>query len=222
MYEEVTLLRQKNMGVSSARNNGAMMAEFEWIAFLDSDDTWSEDKLQKQVAFHKQHKSIEISYTDEKWIRNDEEVKVPKKYTKSDANLYERSLDMCIIAPSSIVMKKKLYDKFSGFDEDLEVCEDYDLWLRIMKKHSFGLINEKLMTKYAGEENQLSFKHWGMDRFRVRTLESLHVEYPEDKKIVDMLIQKYEILKLGAIKHKREEEVFHYEERLNELNVIIR
>jgi len=217
MYEEVTLLRQKNMGVSSARNNGVMMAEHEWIAFLDSDDTWDRDKLKKQVAFHTKHKDIKISYTDETWIRNDVEVKVPKKFSKSDDNLYERSLEHCIIAPSSILMQKKLYDKHAGFDESLEVCEDYDLWLRIMKENTFGLVNEKLMCKYAGHENQLSYKHWGMDRFRVRSLESLHVSYPEDELLLDVLLEKYRILLEGAIKHERGEDAFHYEQRMNEL-----
>ncbi len=218
MYDEVSLLRQKNMGVSAARNNGVMMAASEWIAFLDSDDTWHRDKLKKQAAFHKKHCDILISYTDETWIRNGVHVKMPKKFSKSSENLYERSLSHCIIAPSSVMIQKKIFDKMGGFDESLEVCEDYDLWLRILKCHQIGLINEKLIVKYAGHDDQLSMKHWGMDRFRVRTLEALHVKYPDDEMLLHVLIQKYKILLEGAQKHQRSKDAFHYQERINYLN----
>ena len=219
MYDEVSLLRQKNMGVSSARNNGVMMAESKWIAFLDSDDVWHRDKLQKQVDFHKKNPDILISYTDENWIRDALHVKVAKKFSKSVENLYERSLSHCIIAPSSVMIKKKFFDDIGGFDESLEVCEDYDLWLRIMKENKIALIDEKLIDKYGGHANQLSAKYWGMDRFRVRSLEALHVRYPDDKLLLDVLIEKYKILLTGAKKHNRFDDAFHYEQRLSELSV---
>lgn len=217
MYDEVHLLRQKNMGVSAARNNGVMMAESEWIAFLDSDDTWERDKLQKQVDFHKKNLTCKVSYTDETWIRNDLHVTVPKKFQKGWGDLYERSLEQCIIAPSSVMIHKKFYDQMEGFDETLEVCEDYDLWLRIMKCESFGLLNEALIKKYGGHDDQLSAKHWGMDRFRIRALEALHVNDPEDTLLLHVMIEKYQLLLAGAKKHERYDEAFHYEQRLNEL-----
>ncbi len=217
MYDEVNLLRQKNMGVSSARNNGVMMAESKWIAFLDSDDTWHENKLKKQVDFHKKNRDILVSYTDEKWIRNDLHVNLPKKFAKSHENLYERSLSHCIIAPSSVMIEKKLFDRVGGFDETLEVCEDYDLWLRILKEQKIALIDETLITKYGGHQDQLSAKHWGMDRFRVRSLEALHVRYKDDEKLLHVMIKKYDLLLKGAKKHERFDDAFHYEQRLSEL-----
>ncbi|MEA1919859.1 MAG: glycosyltransferase family A protein [Campylobacterota bacterium] len=217
MYDEVSLLRQKNMGVSAARNNGVMMAESEWIAFLDSDDTWQSDKLQKQLAFHKQNLTCKVSYTDETWIRNDHHVKIPKKFQKGWGDLYERSLEQCIIAPSSVMIEKKLYDRMEGFDETLEVCEDYDLWLRIMKHESFGLLNEALINKHGGHDDQLSAKHWGMDRFRIRALEALHVSYHDDTLLLDVMIEKYQLLLIGAKKHERYDDAFHYEQRILEL-----
>jgi len=217
MYDEVNLLRQKNMGVSSARNNGVMMAESQWICFLDSDDTWERTKLQKQIDFHKKNRDILISYTDETWIRDGLHVKVPKKFAKSHENLYERSLSHCVIAPSSVMIQKKLFDRVSGFDETLEVCEDYDLWLRLMKEHTIALIDETLINKYGGHEDQLSTKFWGMDRFRIRSLEALHVKYPDDKMLLHVMIEKYQVLLLGAKKHERHDDAFHYEQRLGEL-----
>ncbi len=217
MYSEVTLLRQKNMGVSAARNNGVMMASSEWIAFLDSDDTWHPHKLEKQVAFHQQYPYLKISYTDEQWIRNGTSVNSPQKFAKSNENLYERSLEQCIIAPSSVMMRKELFDTFGGFDESLEVCEDYDLWLRLLCEHEFGLLNEKLITKYGGHEDQLSTKFRGMDRFRVRALENLHVKYSHDVQILQTLLKKYKRLLHGAQKHGRFEAAHHYQNRIDSL-----
>jgi glycosyltransferase involved in cell wall biosynthesis len=218
MYSDVILLRQKNMGVSAARNNGVMMAASEWIAFLDSDDVWEVEKLQKQVHFHQKNPTCKISYTDETWIRNGLHVKVAKKFQKGWGDLYERSLNECIIAPSSVMMTRRLFNEMEGFDETLEVCEDYDLWLRIMKHHAFGFIDEALIIKYGGHDDQLSTKHWGMDRFRVRALERLLTLFPEDAKLLHVIGEKYALLHQGALKHGREEEAFHYAQRIAALN----
>lgn len=217
MYDEVSLLRQKNMGVSAARNNGVMMATCEWIAFLDSDDAWHKDKLKKQVAFHKKNRDLLISYTQEIWIRDGLHVNIPTKFVKSSEKLYERSLSHCIIAPSSTLLHVDVFKHVGDFDESFEVCEDYDLWLRILKEYEIGLIDEPLITKYAGHEDQLSMKHWGMDRFRVRSLENLHNSYPDDKMILHVLLQKYRVLLLGAKKHQKAKDAFHYEQQIERL-----
>ena len=213
-YDSVMLLRQKNMGVSAARNNGVMMASSEWVVVLDSDATWHPHQLERQSAFHQEHPHLRISYTDEQWVRHGTSVNLPQKFRKSNENLYERSLEQCIIAPSSVMMQKKLFETVGGFDESLEVCEDYDLWLRLLQEQTFGLISEKLITKYGGHDDQLSTKFWGMDRFRVRALENLHVNFPHDRRIVEMLIHKYRLLLQGAHKYHRREAAHHYEQRL--------
>ena len=119
-----------------------------------------------------------MSYTDEFWIRDAKEIKVPKKYQKYGGNIFDMCLSHCIIAPSSVLIHKSILE---DFDEDLEVCEDYDLWLRIASKYEIGLVDEKLITKYAGHDDQLSFKFWGMDRFRVVSLENLLLyEFPSE------------------------------------------
>ncbi|MDQ7045188.1 MAG: glycosyltransferase family A protein, partial [Sulfurimonas sp.] len=73
-FPQIIYIYQKNAGVSSARNLGIKNAKYEWIAFLDSDDTWDEDKLKKQIEFHTNNPEIFMSYTAEKWIRDDKEV----------------------------------------------------------------------------------------------------------------------------------------------------
>ncbi len=217
-FSNIKYFYQANKGVSSARNLGIKKSSYEWIAFLDSDDEWHEDKLNIQVNFHKNNKDILISYTDELWIRNNEIVKIPKKFVKHGGEIFKECLSHCIIAPSATLIHKSLLDEVGLFDESLEVCEDYDLWLRIAVKNEIGLVDEKLITKYAGHDDQLSFQHWGMDRFRVMALEKLLLNYDKNTEIIDMLKKKYSVLLKGAKKYDKIADIKIYEKRLRELD----
>jgi glycosyltransferase involved in cell wall biosynthesis len=217
-FPNIRYFYQKNSGVSSARNLGIKKAKKEWIAFLDSDDAWHMHKLQEQAAFHKQNPHILMSYTDEQWIRDKKDVKIPKKFQKIGRNAFLENISYCNIAPSSVVLHKSLFDAVGLFDERLEVCEDYDLWLRIAREFEIALVPKKLIKKYAGHDDQLSFKHWGMDRFRVVALEKfLDTEY-EDL-ILETLIQKYMLLLQGAIKYDKIADIEIYERKLKFLRL---
>ncbi|MCK4738277.1 MAG: glycosyltransferase family 2 protein, partial [Sulfurimonas sp.] len=168
LFPSVKYYYQENSGVSSARNLGIKNSTYDWIAFLDSDDEFHIDKLKAHVDFHKNSPDIRMSYTNEKWIRDDREVKLPKKYQKVGGDIFEECLSHCIIAPSATLIHKDLLDEVGLFDENLEVCEDYDMWLRMALKNKIGLIDKKLITKYGGCDDQLSMRFWGMDRFRVQ------------------------------------------------------
>ena len=179
-FPEIIYIYQENRGVSVARNAGIQKAKNEWIAFLDSDDEWHSKKLQKQIDFHRKNSDILMSYTDEVWIRNGQKVKIPKKYRKIGEDAFVENLSYCNIAPSSVMLHKKLLDRVGLFDEDLEVCEDYDLWLRIASKEKIALIDEKLINKYAGHDEQLGFRK-NMDRVRIAILQKLIASFDCNK-----------------------------------------
>lgn len=220
-FPDIKYFYQKNSGVSSARNLGIKKSSFEWIAFLDSDDEWHGDKLKEQTLFHKENPEILMSYTDEKWIRNSSEVKIPKKFRKFGGEIFKECLSHCIIAPSATVIHKNLLNAVGDFDESLEVCEDYDLWLRVALESKIGLVDKKLITKYAGHDDQLSFKHWGMDRFRVLALEKLLKSNQKNKtfELRNELFKKYTLLLKGAIKYDKACDITIYEKRLRELKI---
>lgn len=214
-FPNIIYVYQKNRGVSFARNRGIQKANGEWIAFLDSDDEWDSKKLALHVEYHQKHPTIFMSYTDEKWIRENKEIKVPKKYQKYEGHIFEKCLSHCIIAPSSAFIHRSILNDVGLFDETLEVCEDYDLWLRVTCRYEVGLIREKLITKYAGHEGQLSFKHWGMDRYRVQALEKLLGS--KEKEIVKRtLLEKYSILLKSALKYDRIAQIKEYKEKIKE------
>ena len=171
-FPEIIYIYQENRGVSTARNVGIQRAKNEWIAFLDSDDEWHQEKLQKQVAFHQNNPDILMSYTAEKWVRDGKVVKIPKKYRKIGLDAFVENLSYCNIAPSSVLLHRRLLEKVGLFDESLEVCEDYDLWLRISSENEVGLLSEQLIIKYAGHDEQLGFRK-DMDLIRIKVLEQL-------------------------------------------------
>ncbi|WP_372998763.1 glycosyltransferase family 2 protein [Sulfurimonas sp.] len=218
LFPDAKYFYQNNAGVSSARNLGIKKANFEWIAFLDSDDEWHPEKLQEHLELHLNKPELQMSYTDEKWIRDAKELKVPKRYRKFGGNIFKECLSHCIIAPSATLIHKDLLERVGLFDESLEVCEDYDLWLRIAIDNKIGLVDKKLITKYGGDEDQLSMKFWGMDRFRVKALEKL-LEISESKEelIKSMLIEKYSLLLKGAKKHDKMQDINNYEKKIEDL-----
>lgn len=207
-FSEVTYVYKANGGVSSARNEGIKRAKYEYIAFLDSDDEWHKDKMYLQLK-----SSSLVTYTDEVWVRNGKEIKIPKKFHKNMPTTFESEIEFCNIAPSSIVIHKSVLDEVGLFDEELEVCEDYDLWLRILLEYSISLVDQKLIIKYAGHEDQLSFKYWGMDRFRVRSLEKLY-QVSSRSIIKEILHKKYILLLKGFEKNNRIREVEIYKNKI--------
>jgi len=220
LFPQIKYYYQENSGVSSARNLGIKKAICEWIAFLDSDDEFHLDKLRYQIEFHKKHPDILMSYTDEKWIRNASEVKMPKKYQKFGGSIFTECLSHCIIAPSATMMHKDLLGSVGLFDETLEVCEDYDLWLRVASKNEIGLIDKKLITKFGGAADQLSMKFWGMDRYRVQSLEkllNLDLSLEQKSLVKKTLLNKYSLLLKGAVKYDRMSEIKEYKTKIERL-----
>ena len=197
---DIKYIYQSNCGVSSARNKGVKTAKGEWIAFLDSDDEWMEDKLQKQMEFFGRNPSVKFCHTEEKWIREGREVKYPKRLQKPSGWCFYDNLQTCKIAPSSVVLHKSILDDVGLFDESKKVCEDYDLWLRISKKYEIGLIKEKLITKYAGDD-QLSKAIKFIDLHHIYSL----LKFKDDEKVKKTAEKKLNILEKGAKKHNNEE-----------------
>ncbi len=205
----------KNRGVSVARNAAISTSDSEWIAFLDSDDFWHPEKLQKQIAQTKNRPECPIHFTDEIWIRKGVRVNPKKKHQKKEGWIFKPSLELCLISPSTVLLRRELFEIHGLFDETLPICEDYDLWLRLTAKHPVALLNEKLMTRHGGHADQLSRSDWGIDRYRVQSIQKiLKTESlrPEDRlAAIQMLQKKCRILANGFRKRGNLKEVEKYE-----------
>ena len=213
-YPQCRLLSQANSGVSSARNLGIANAKGDWIALLDSDDAWHPEKLAQQMSALNDSQEIRICHTEEIWIRNGKRVNPMKKHAKCGGRIFRRCLPLCVISPSSVILHRTLFQEYGWFDTDLPACEDYDLWLRLCAQEEVRFLSEPLTIKYGGHDDQLSQKHWGMDRFRVTALEKLLQSTPLSERdrqaTLETLVEKTGILAQGAKKRGHQPRAEHY------------
>ncbi len=213
----LTVLTQNRRGVAAARNRGVRHALGSYLAFLDSDDLWHPLKLQRQLDFMEQNPEVEICQTDEIWIRNGVRVNPRNKHRKPSGDIFRASLDLCLVSPSAVMMRRELFERTGGFDESLPVCEDYDLWLRIARDTEVPLIPEALATRRGGHADQLSRSTWGFDRFRVTAIANLIEAGLDPEKAgwaLEAMTKKVTILANGARKRGNEAMARAYEERL--------
>ena len=170
---KIKYIFRDNRGVSAARNLGARVSRGKYLAFLDSDDLWEPEKLETQVRCMEANPHFPLCYTDEIWIRRGIRVNPKKRHAKYSGWIFEKCLPLCIISPSSALMKRSLFEEIGGFDETLPLCEDYDFWLRVTCRYPVLFIDKKLIVKRGGHADQLSTRSWGNDRYRVMALEKL-------------------------------------------------
>jgi len=218
-FPEVRCISQANAGVSAARNAGIAASRGGWIALLDSDDEWMPKKLELQMDAILKHPDLALCHTNEIWIRNGRRVNQGLRHAKSGGMIFEQCLALCAISPSSVMLTRNLFDEVGGFDESLPACEDYDLWLRICSEHPVLLVDEPLVTKYGGHDDQLSRKYWGIDRFRIQALtgiiDSNTLSDVHRTAAVAMLRSKLDVYLGGARKRGKHDEIARCEALLS-------
>ena len=199
----VRFISTPKRGVSAARNTGVRASGGRYLAFLDSDDLWKAGKLVRQTAFMEEHPQVQICQTEEIWVRNGVRVNPKLVHRKPSGDVFLRSLDLCLVSPSAVMMTRDLFERVGGFDESFPVCEDYDLWLRVSVQEPIPLIPVPLVIKRGGHADQLSRSIWGMDRYRVLTLQKLlraGLVDPRRAAVLSVLRRKVAVLSNGARK----------------------
>ena len=121
-----------NSGTAATRNFGVRMAKGEWIAFLDSDDLWKADKLEKQMAMLTKHPDARLIFTGSGFMDADGKpiaytLHVPERVNRS------RLLRQNIISCSSVLIRKELMTEFP-MPEEGGIHEDFATWLKVLEK----------------------------------------------------------------------------------------
>jgi hypothetical protein len=155
----VVVLRQAKLGVSAARNAGIRAARGEFVAFLDHDDWWMPEKVQRQVALFTANERLGLVHTgfDEfSMVQN----KVVSVYDTSRSPLlqgdcYEQLLLGNAIFNSTVMVRAAAFARAGMLNTAMVVnsCQDYDLWLRIARHYPLGYIPDKLaVLRLHGEQ----------------------------------------------------------------------
>jgi len=140
---------------SVARNAALREATGEFVAFLDSDDIWRPDKLQIQIASLRSHVARKWGYT--RFVLVDEfghptDWQRTRSWPVLDGWIFDDLVkSKTVIAVPSVVVSRTLLEQLGGFDENLIMCEDYDLWLRLAEQSEVDAIDEPctLVTRHA-------------------------------------------------------------------------
>ena len=202
----IELVRLKSRkGVSYARNRGIERGREKWVAFLDSDDEWLPEKLEKQLEFAAAHPDLPLIHCNEIWLKNGRPLAQKKKHKKQGGRIFIPAARLCCVSPSAALLKRSLLEEIGLFREDFPVCEDYELWLRALSRYAAGFVEEALVIKHGGHGDQLSRRYPAMDFWRVKALK----DYVEDSRLSEeerlaagrILREKAEILLKGCKKH---------------------
>ena len=140
-----------NIGAGLSRNVGILHSKGSYIAFLDCDDLWVKDKLEKQLNFMKNNK-ISFSHTSYDVINHKNEIIKNKRAPK--IIIFDKLLLNCQIGLSTVMIDKKLLNHECKFP-NLKTKEDFVLWLQISKKTDLYGIDLPL-TKWRKLKNSLS------------------------------------------------------------------
>ena len=174
MDRRVRYIRQDNRGVAAARNAGLAHATGELIGFCDSDDLWLPRKLERQVAYLRQHPDVGLVYSDVMSMRGGQ-VDVPSYFAERlprAGRVLHALLEQNFIPTSSVLIRKRCLDEIGGFDESLTTSEDYELWLRFCQRFPVGYVPEILVTVRRHADN-LTSEHWRGQRAHLLVLDRM-------------------------------------------------
>jgi len=193
--EKIRYFYQKNQGRSKARNKGILLAKGEYIAFLDSDDVWLEEHLQKEIKVLESHPNVSLVYSEVEIIGEDGNIFPmgpnwkPKRYSGLPLN---QLIEENFIPFSSSLVRKKCFEEIGLFDSDMEPSEDWDIWLRIVKNgHKVYYINE-VLTQYRWKEANLSKEYQKrMVEGGLKVLLKFYKNYSLEKSTLKFWIRSY-------------------------------
>jgi glycosyltransferase involved in cell wall biosynthesis len=144
-FPQVRVVTQANAGVAAARNHGLRLARGAWVAFVDADDIWLPGKLQAQFKEMAEVPGCRMSYTawqvwhcqepepDPAYLADVAERADDSRWRGASGWIYPQLLLDCVVWTSTVLGERSLFEEVGGFDENLRVGEDYDLWLRISR-----------------------------------------------------------------------------------------
>jgi glycosyltransferase involved in cell wall biosynthesis len=146
---------QQNQGQSHARNLALEQAKGDFIAFLDSDDIWAPDKLEKQLAVLQANPDVDIVHGDEAVI-NEQGVVISADNMKRHSGQITRYLlaDNSVSITTALV-RRRCFDEMGGFDTSVGVADDYELWLRFSARFSYHYV-PGIVASYRVMADQIS------------------------------------------------------------------
>ena len=144
--------------MSSARNQGVLAARGELIAFLDADDRWVPEKLERQVAFMDANPQFSMSYTDMSHVVKGSLINESYLHENGyshfkSGRIYEHILQEGFIFTPTVIIEKACFQEVGLFDPFLSTCQDVDMWLRVADRFEIGFLDQPLSVRFEHDIN---------------------------------------------------------------------
>jgi len=145
---------QENKGLGASRNEALRHSQGEYIAFLDHDDVWFPRKLEKQVSVIESNPDIDFIYTNcYKKMGNSNKKFLEFKKRQPEGHVFRSFLQYYpVVLATSMVRAKVLQELDPLFDDKLGLCEEYDVFMRILYKSKAAYIEEPLAIYRVHQE----------------------------------------------------------------------
>jgi glycosyltransferase involved in cell wall biosynthesis len=140
------VITQTNRGTSATRNVGARRARSDYLAFLDADDAWREDKLARSVAALDANPDCVLGYSDSEWFGTENGKARWVAEATPPPSLDELLSRICSICLSTVVVRREAFERSGGFRDDLKAWEDVELFLRLRELGPFVHIPQRLAS----------------------------------------------------------------------------
>ncbi len=141
---------EENVGVSIARNKGVTLSTAPYVCFLDADDWWATKFLEEMAGLIERHPDAGIYGTNYWIVKNGKKrlatIGVDKEFIEGEINycqVYSKTLCMPLTS-ITVAIPRAVFDETNGFNPQLKLGEDFDLWIRIALKHKVVLLNKPL------------------------------------------------------------------------------
>ncbi len=156
--DRIFYIKQENKRCAGARNNGIRQSHGEYVAFLDSDDTWLPEHLSTQMQQFAQEPALDLVYSDGiLLLDSDQRLFMDKNPSNGEATFEALIVERCQIPISTVVARKQALLKAGLFDETLPRCDDYDMWVRTAFAGAKIGYNRKVGAKFfVGRPGSLS------------------------------------------------------------------
>ena len=158
LRERLHIFSYPNAGLATSRNRGIEKATGEYIAFLDADDLWRQDKLELQLRSLQENPQAAVAYSWTDFIDEESHFLRPGSHISASGNVWKKLLQVNFIENgSNVLIRKTVFDRIGTFDPNLSTAADWEMWLRIARHFEFVTV-EKVQVLYRFSPSSMSAK----------------------------------------------------------------